>query len=794
MSTQQAQFTTYIIGETKKSDENWKEILGRYLFHWPLFLIALVFTIALAFVYLKRYKPVYDIKATLIVKDDSKSTNSKGQPLDDIGLTNNAQLIDNEIKVLKSRQLVNEIVNDLGLWVTYYRKDGLFSNSDGLATLDMYKDAPVKFVLLKKTGKLDNEGVKIRIIDAKSFTLYLPDKSTKIASFNEVFTNSFGTWKLIPSRNILQSKDKILFMAISEPETKTLELQQSIDASLSSKLGTAIDLTVSDINDKRGRDILNGLISGYYASSSDEKNRELKNTLDFLDQRLVSLNGDLSTAESGIENFKSSKGLTDISSQTKISLENLQANDAKLNEANLQLSVINGIESYVNSGANSNKIPSAIGISDAALSSSIEKLANLQLTHDKMAADMPESNPEFDPINRQIKTTRAMIKESVKNIKSNLLDTRNKLQSYNNKFESSIRDIPTDERQFVNIKRQQSSKENTYTYLLQKREEVAVKYASNLSNNRIVDNAYSEEPKDPKALTYVIAFVFGLGLPIGVIYGRGALSTKIISAQDISDVVEIPVVGELPYEKSAESTTITSNKQNAISEELRALRIKLHYLHGKRETGRVTLVTSSVSKEGKSFISANISKALSLAFKKTVILELDMRKPKVAEYFGLSATHKGLSEYLNGKANIADIIQQVDKNSNLSLISCGSIVDNPSELLEKRELAKLIDKLKEDFDDIIIDSPPAHLVPDAIILSRLSDLTLYVVRQGYTDKKELQFLKQLQNQSQINNIGIVFNSLQRVKYGYGYQYDDSYYSNNNSSFLKPVFGDFKSRF
>lgn len=794
MDSQRTHFTTYIIGETKKNKGDWKGILSKYLFHWPLFLIALIFFILLAFVYLKRYKPVYEIKATLIVKDDSKSNNSKGEPLDEIGLTNSSQLIENEIKVLKSRQLVSRIVDDLGLWVTYYRKDGLFTPTDGLSSRDMYRDSPVKFVLLKKTGNLDNEGVKIKIIDGQKFTLFMPDKSTRIASFTEEFTSSFGKWKLIPSKDILQSKNKVLFMAISDPETRTLELQQAIDASLSSKLGTSIDLTFSDVNNKRGRDILNNLISEYYATSYDEKSRELKNTLEFLDQRLASLNGELTTAESGIETFRSNKGLTDISSQTKISLENLQANDAKLNDANLQLSVINGVDNYVNSGNNTNKIPSAIGINDAALSSSIEKLANLQLLREKMAADMPESNPEFEPVNRQIKTTRAQIKESVKNIKSNLLDTRNKLQVYNSKFESSIRDIPSDERQFVNIKRQQSSKENTYTYLLQKREEVAVKYASNLSTNRIVDDAYSEEPKDPKTLTYIIAFVFGLGLPISVVYGRGALSTKVISSSDITDVVDIPIVGELPFEKSVESAMIGSSKANAISEELRALRIKLFYLHDKRETGRVTLITSSVSKEGKSFISANISFALSLAFKKTVILELDMRKPKIATYFGLNNEHKGISDYLNGKATIDEIVQKSGTNENLSIISCGALVDNPSELLEKKEIKTLIAQLRQDYDDIIIDSPPVHLVPDAVILSRLSDYTLYVVRQGYTDKKELNFLKQLKDQSQVTNLGIVFNSLQRVKYGYGYQYDESYYSNKKPSLFEPLIGDFKSRF
>ncbi|RDC54292.1 hypothetical protein DU508_22660 [Pedobacter chinensis] len=794
MITQQAQFTTYMIGETGKSKDNWKGILGKYLFHWPLFLIALVFALLLAFVYLKRYKPVYQIRATLIVKDDSKSTNTKAQ-LDDIGLTNNSQLIENEIKVLKSRQLVSRIVDDLGLWVNYYRKDGLFSENDGLFSLDMYKDSPVKFVLEKQTGKLDNAGVKIRIIDGKSFTIYLPDKSTRTAYFNEVFTSSFGIWKLIPSKNILQSKGKVLFMAIADPETKTLELQRSLDASLSSKLGTSIDLAVSDINDERGKDILNGLISEYYASSSDEKNRELKNTLDFLDQRLASLNGELSTAETGIETFKSSKGLTDISSQTKISLENLQANDAKLNEANLQLSVINGIDNYVNSGTNSNKIPSAIGINDAALSSSIEKLANLQLLHDKMAANMPESNPEFDPINRQIKTTRALIKENVKNIRNNLLDTRNKLQIYNNKFESSIRDIPSDERQFVNIKRQQSSKENTYTYLLQKREEVAIKYASNLSNNRIVDDAYSEIPKSPKPFVFLLSLVFVVGMPLGLIYGRNALSDKVVSLDDITKVADVKVIGEIPYEDGGEPIAIRRNSLSAISEQLRALRIKLYYLHNKVESGRVTLITSSVSNEGKSFISVNMGSALSLAQKKTVILELDLRKPKITRYFDLPQDKMGLSDYLNDKANIDEIIQKTSVNEYLDIIPSGKIVENPSELLEKKKLESLILDLKERYDDIIIDSPPVHLVPDAILLSRLSDVTLYVIRQGYTEKSEIKFLKSLKDEDHLKNTYVVFNSIERVKHGYGYSYDESYYNNNaKRGFLKHLFSDFKSRF
>jgi len=794
MNTQQAQFTTFVIGESKNKNDDWKITVKKYLFHWPLFVIALIFTISLAFVYMKRFKPVYEIKATMIIKDNSKTPEAKSNVLDEIGITNSSELIENEMKVLKSRQLISRIVDDLQLWVTYYRKDGLFSKGDGLFSSDLYKDTPVKFVLLSKNGNLDHQGLKIKILDDKKFLLYMPNGKYKELLYANSYVNKWGKWRLVPQKNIADSEDKQLVIAIADPATRTLELQQGVEASLSSKLGTSIDLTYSDVNEARGKDVLNAVIANYYSSSTTEKNRELKNTLEFLDQRLAALTGELSTAERGIEGFKSSKGLTDISSQTKISLENLQANDSKLNEANLQLSVINGIDQYVNSSQNTNKVPSTIGISDPALLSSIERLSNLQLEHDKLAANMPETNPEFDPINRQIRTTKAAIKESVRNVRDNLQNTRNKLQAYNNRFEASIRDIPTEERQFVNIKRQQSSKENTYTYLLQKREEVAVKYASNLSSNRIVDDAYAETPKNPKPLVYFMSLFFGLGLPIGLIYGRGALSDKVVDAHDISNITDIPIVGELPYEKAISPLAIKNNSLNATSEQLRALRIKLYYLHDKKETGRVTLITSSVSKEGKSFVSVNISSALALAFKKTIILELDMRKPKVAQYFGMSDDHKGISEYLNGKATLDQIIRKSSVNENLHVISCGQLVDNPSELLEKKEMVALIDKLKTEYDDIVIDSPPAHLVPDAILLSRLCGVTLYIVRQGYTEKKELKFLKQLNDQEQMNNIGIVFNSIERVKYGYGYKYDETYYNNVKTSFFNPVFSDFKSRF
>jgi len=532
----------------------------------------------------------------------------------------------------------------------------------------------------------------------------------------------------------------------------------------------------------------------YNLAAITEKKRETQSTLSFLDQRLDSLTGELTQAEKGIETFKSSRGLTDLSSNSKISLENMQANDTRLNEVNVQLSIIEGIERYVNSSQNSGKAPATLGIADIALSNSIEKLAKLQLQRDQLLATTPETNPDFEPINRQIAATKAAIKENVRNIKSSLIDEQAKLQSLNSHFEASIKSIPTEERQYVSIKRQQTIKESLYNYLLQKREEIAVSYASTLADDRIVDQAYAVPIQTKPSLIYGLAVFLGILLPVGLVYGRNKLNTHITNLQDIKDVLEIPFISELPFDSSQSIIHDNDSNTNAISEQFRILRTKLYYLKEEKEQGRVVLLTSSVAEEGKSFISRNLAVALAYAGRKTIILELDMRKPKIAEAFNLQREHPGISDFLKGTATRNDIIQGSGLVPNLDIIGSGSVVNNPSELLERRNLKDLLNSLKDVYDDIIIDSPPINLVADAIILSRLVDITLFIIRQGFIEKTDLHFIKELYNQKQLSNIYIIFNGIQRAKYGYGYNYNNDYYNHKKNNFFSSVFSDFASRF
>lgn len=789
MTTSQPQYRAFPIDEKTTHSSSIKRTVKKYLYHWPLFLIGIIIAVGAAIFYIKTLKPVYEVKATLIINDEKKAPDQKSA-LQEIDLIRSNKIIENEIEILKSNSLIKQVVNDLDLTVSYSQK-GKFSEKD------LYKNSPVKFTLISPDGQGVSGEINIIIKDDKSF--YIDESTGKRKEFyfkNNTFTSNLGSWKLEPTEKIKRFKGQKIKINVADADKVTIAYQRAIDASLPNKLTTAVVLSLDDSNPQRGRDILNGLIARYTSRGTTERDQEVKNTLDFLDERIGLLSGELKEAEAGIEGFKSSRGLTDISTDAKISLENMQINDGRLNEVNVQLSVIEGVERYVNSSQGAGKSPATVGISDPGLTSLIERLVDLQSQRERLLATTPETNPAFDALNKQISTVKAAIKENIGSIKASLINTRNKLQSFNAGFESSIKNIPTQERQYINIKRQQSIKENLYTYLLQKREELSVQYASRTSHERVVDKAYVGNIKSRKVpLTLGLAFLIGLILPAGFIFIRSALKEQITDIQDIKDSLDVPVISQLEYEQEEKDLIIDKAETSALSEQFRALRINLNHYLGNSKTSHVTLLTSSVSGEGKSFIAKNLGVALAYSGKRTVILELDMRRPKISELFNLSKDHMGMSDFLNQRASLQAIVQDPQFTPNLYVIGSGAHVNNPSELLEKPQLLELITSLRENFDHIIIDSPPVHLVPDAMVLSKLSDITLYIIRQGFTQKTELDFIKVLDEEKQLSNIHIIFNGIERIKYGYGYNYNNSYYTETKKkSPLRAIFTNFSGRF
>jgi tyrosine-protein kinase Etk/Wzc len=745
-------------------------VLAKYLFHWPLFLTGLILAMLFAYIYVANVDPVYQIGATILVKDEKKVPGEKNA-LQEIDQSNTPKNAETEIQILKSSALINKVVNDLNLWVSY--KSGSLWNA-----ADLYQTTPIKLLSLGEPSLKNAQTLDVLIVDQKSFQVNDSKGNVSTHKFNEVINSDFGKWVLKPTAFLDKYKSQKVKILIASPDKVTNEYVKDLDVHLLDKATPTIGIFLNDEMPERGKQVVNYLIKSYNETTSSEEKRATESTLKFINDRLASLTGELNTAEDDVEGYRSSQGLTDIDSQSKVYLENVQSNDNKLNEVNVQLNIIDGIERYVNSTSNNENPPATVGINDPALNSLIDKVAQLQLKKSALLATTPIGNPLYEPLDSQISSTKTAIRQNISSIKSSLLAAKRELQSFNNKFESSIKNIPGQERQFLGKKRQQSIKENLYVYLLQKKEEVSLRYASTLADARIVDKANVEEKVWPKMpLILVIAILCGTGIPFLIIFFRLALKNKVADRRQIESTVGTKILGE--FSNHTEDSNIFDHKNHIVGEQFKYLRSNLHYLHeNKKGKGRVTLLTSSVSNEGKSFISSNLAISLANSGRKTAVLEMDLRKPKLSGIFNAKNDHQGISDYLASDITLEEIIQS-SNIENLSIIGSGQVPPNPSELLEKDRLDELITELKKNFDDIIIDSPPIHLVTDAIIIARVADVTLYVIRQGTTNKSELSFIRDIYEDEKLPKMNLIFNGVTTGKYGYGYSYDTSYYTSNS---------------
>jgi len=761
MNTENTPLTRFIEKDEENGSGNFGETISKYLYYWPLFLVCIISSLAVAYVYLHYAKPEYIVKAKLLIKAEKGSPSSESSLNEIIKPYQTGKSVEDEIEILKSRSVIQQVVKNLDLWASYEEKGKIVSE-------DLYGQSPLRFVLVRKDQDFESRNFLITIINNDTFSLKDGEGNVGEFRFSDQLKNKFGSWKLQKTPNFGNYIGKVISVRIKDPEIATDQLLGRIQAAEVNKNASVVELSIQENVLKRGKDILNQLIVQYNLASEKEKERVAGTALKFIDERLASLTGELNAVEKDVEGFRSSRGLTDISSESKVYLDNVRVNDAHLNEVDVQLNVIRGIERYVNSPDNANtSAPSTIGIDDPALTSWVSKLIDLQLQYQQLMGTLPEKNPAFEPIRQQIASTKNAIKQNINNIKGSLVSTRRQLESFNSGFQGSIRSLPSDERQLVSIKRQQSIKENLYLYLLQKREEAALSHASTLAFSQTVDSAYLDTYKKP--LTYSLALFIGILLPASILFGRQLLNNKIVSTEQI-ERTGVPVTAELVYEYSKSPIVVHNKSRFAIGEQFRSLRTNLLYLHDKKKSGRVTLITSSIAGEGKSFVASNLGVALAASGRKTVILELDLRKPKIATNFNVGAG-PGLSDFLDGHASIDQITRASALHPNLSIIGTGTLPENPSELLEQIEIDELIEWLRSEYDDIILDTPPIFLVTDAMIISRVADASLYVVRQNFSYRKHLGFVKKIFKEHKLPRMQVVFNAIQkRGEYKYGYEY------------------------
>ncbi len=518
---------------------------------------------------------------------------------------------------------------------------------------------------------------------------------------------------------------KQLYFSLNDPRNVARDLLGGLKAEPSSKLSSVVELSFRDEVPERAEDILNQLIIAYDKSSINEKDKLARNTLAFVEDRLNVVAHDLDSIEKKVQQYKSGKGAVDVGTQGQLYLQNVSANDQKLSEVNMQLSVLNQVQKFVTDKDNNEAIvPSTLGVSDPLLSQLLDKLYTSQLEYEKLKKTVGENNPTLVAITDQINKIKPNILQNIQSQQQSLNAAKQNLYSTNGNYNSILGAVPQKERQLLDISREQATKSSIYTFLLQKREESELSYASAVSDHMVVDNAQAGvSPVSPKKmLVYLMAIIACLGLCLAIITIRESLTGKVFYRHEIEARTSIPIIGEVAFEKTKTPLVIEVGKRSFIAEEFRKLRISLSFL-GIDSAHKKILITSSISGEGKSFIAANLAVSLALTGKKVVIVDMDLNNPTISKILNVNQ-EDGITEFLTGQKEPEEIIKRVKAHENLFFISAGKLPENPTELLANGKVKEIIDYLDNIFDIVIIDTSPIVLVTDAYILSALCDATL----------------------------------------------------------------------
>ncbi|MBD0297564.1 MAG: polysaccharide biosynthesis tyrosine autokinase [Flavisolibacter sp.] len=744
----------------------------RYLPYWPLFLSLMLLCGLAAWAYLQLATPLYEAYATILIKDEKKGAEESSAP-EALNIYASKKIVENEVEVLHSRKLMKEVVNELHLYAPVYEK-GEYKNTSA------YLSSPV-IILVKNPDALsgiDENGTKPIDFYIKNNEVVMNSKSYPL---NQWVTTPFGELQFAPNPRKQKAPLKPLCFRLFTSKDRAIALLKILKVEPSSKLSSVVNLTIRDEVPKRGEDVLNKLIELYNSSALIEKNRLAANTLAFVDNRLHAVERELDSLESRIQHYRSKKGVVDLTEQSKVFLQNVGTNDRKAADISMQLAVLDQVERYIISKDNeSGIVPSTLGVDDPVLSRLMANLNEAEMEYEKLKKTTAENNPLVITVAREIEKLRPLILENVRNQRNSLQSSKSNLNVSNSMFNSMLQSIPEKERELAEISRQHTIKNSVYSFLLEKREQTALTISSTFSESRVVDVAESSsKPVSPiAALIYLAALVLALGIGMALITVKEKLNRKILFLSEIESSTKIPVAAEIAHTKKRDSLLVTGSKVSFVAEQFRQLRAAIG-LYGKHINKKKLLVTSSISGEGKSFISTNLATSLALAGKKVVLIDLDIRNPKSSSLLGV-AGEEGIGEFLAGTKHPEDIIRK-SSVPNLYVIGAGGEVENAEELMLSGKLTELLSYLEEPFDFIVMDSSPIDPVTDASILSEYCDKTLFVVRHAYTPKTAVQHFDDNQKVKALKNPSIVFNGVRSrgffVKtygYGYGYGYASMY--------------------
>jgi len=770
-----------------------KEILEKYYQYWYFFIIAIVMSIFIGFLFLRYSPKVYNASTTILVKDENNTSLGSDNIIDGIDLFGKNRNIKNEIGILRSFSLVKQTLKEVDYNISYL-------NEGKLTSVDIYSRSPFKIVL--DSNHLQSLEVKfyVTLISKDEFVIetkvesgqfYNLIEESYLRSSDVVFNyeeyHKFDQW--IESDYFkfkLEKKDFTLYdeenwnnyaFVINDINSLTEKFLKRIKIKEIEKDASILKVSLEGNNTIKIADFLDAFSKNYLQIGLNEKNEIATNTISFINNQLIEIRDSLSNIESVLEKFKTENPKIELSKKEYGAFYQIQ----KLEEEQAILKLNNkyyiSLKDYLIKNDNIENIlsPSSMGINDPLLNNLILELSRLYSEFEITSQNTKSIHPAVKSLKNQITITKGKILENIENIIISSELSLNDIEYRINEFDKLINTLPESERKLVRIQRKYNLNETTYTYLLEKRAEASIAKAGNVADNKIIDKARlsSQDPISPNSRSiYIISIFFGIIIPGIWITAKDLLNDKINSKKDVKKLCDIPILGSITHNNKGTNLVVQNHPKSAISESLRTIRTNIQYLSSDKEQ-KVICVSSSISGEGKSFCSMNLSSILASTNNKTVLIGADMRKPKIFDDFELN-NDTGLSSYLIGVSTLKEVTQKTN-DENLDIIISGPIPPNPAELLEKKIMTDLLIELKKTYKYIIIDTPPIGLVTDGQILMNKSDINLLMVRQGYTTKQMVANINEITQKNNIKNLNIILNDVKSYNSKYGYQYGYGYY-------------------
>lgn len=759
-----------------------KKTLDLYLSRWKLILFFVLMALALAYGYLRYTTYQYEASATIKIKDDKQS--QKLPSMAEIGsgglFSDGTNKIKDEIAVMTSRTIIANIVKNLNLNIRYYEQGKIKEQ-------ELYENPPIKlnfFAVDSILHQVDTT-LYIKIKSPSKFLMFKDDGKSiidrneddgKLFSFGDRIKTGFGDMVIVP--NIGRYAPQIgsnLKATISTVTSVVNKYQANILMSIDDG-SSVVKMSLKDNIPNKAIDILNQIIREYNNDVITDKEEVVKVTSEFINNRLELVFRELEEVDFTAEQLQKKNNLTALGSQANIYLESERQNEFQINNTANTIQLIDYLQQEINEdNKNSDYLPSNLGIEDANVNQVTNSYNELVAQRDRILKNSSEKNPVVINLNNEINSLKANLKNSLENMKKTSQITLNSLTKEDARIRGQLYTAPTKQRQLRDIERQQSIKESLYLYLLEKREESAISLGMFSPNAKVIDTAYSNYlPVSPnKMFTYLAAFLLGLMVPVGFIYTKDLLDTKIYDKEDLLHVLNIPYIGDIPM-TNKKTKLINKVDYSPKAEAFRIIRSNIDFLL-KEQTSRTkkVFITSTRAQEGKSHTSVNLASSISFSEKSVLLIEMDIRVPTVMQSLKQKPSTKiGLSDYLADKTlSPDDIVTKINDNAFLDVIASGTIPPNPSELLISKRVQELFDHFEDKYDYIIVDASAVGLVSDTLLVSKFADMFIYVVSADNIDKRHLVAVaKPLYKDDRLPKMNLLLNGTKFDKKGYGYGY------------------------